>query len=75
MTDISFLDQFEKAAHEVDKLRRMFPECFDEDGRPIVAVAALPFSEAFRAEQAKQLALTRKVMWAARAAGENKGAK
>lgn len=38
----SFLAQFKQARREVAKLRKLFPQCFDAQGRAIVAVAAFP---------------------------------
>jgi hypothetical protein len=37
-----FLRQFALAAAEVEKLRLLYPGCFDEHGRAIVASAHLP---------------------------------
>ena len=39
-----FLAQFAKARREVAKLRKLYPDCFDAQGRAIVAVAAFPKS-------------------------------
>ena len=48
---MSFLDQFDKAARDVDKLRALFPECFNDDGSPVVAVLALPRVEPRRRDK------------------------
>ena len=37
----NFLRQFDLAAAEVEKLRQLFPGCFDANGQPIVAVARM----------------------------------
>jgi hypothetical protein len=38
----TFLRQFALASAEVEKLRLLYPGCFDENGRAIVASAHLP---------------------------------
>ncbi|MFY7917014.1 MAG: hypothetical protein ACOVPA_20375 [Rubrivivax sp.] len=38
----SFLSQFDKARCDMEKLRKIFPQCFDTQGRAIVAMAAFP---------------------------------
>lgn len=40
--DRAFLAQFAKSRRAVAKLARLYPGAFDEQGRVIVAVAALP---------------------------------
>lgn len=38
----SFLAQFENAKRDIEKLRNVFPEFFDKNGRPIVAELRFP---------------------------------
>jgi hypothetical protein len=37
-----FIEQTRKSAENVEQLRKVFPGCFDEHGRAIVASAHLP---------------------------------
>jgi hypothetical protein len=38
----SFMRQFAKARKEMRSLRKAFPELFNKQGRPVVAVLSLP---------------------------------